>query len=184
MQKFMEKTIERQLIYDGKIIQVHVDKVMLPNGKTSYRELVNHPGAVAIIPITSDQNIVFVEQYRKPLERSLLEIPAGKLEQGEEPEITAVRELEEETGYTTDHLQYVTSFYTSPGFANELIHIYMTNNIHPLKESVQGDDDEFVEIVEMSLEEAKKATSDKRIYDAKTIYALTYLEIARMNQSC
>src|SRR5690625_3624466 len=102
MKKFEEKTINTERIYDGQIINLQVDDVTLPNGKTSKRELIKHPGAVAIIPITKDNKIVFVEQYRKPLEKSIIEIPAGKLEAGEKPEITAVRELEEETGYTTD----------------------------------------------------------------------------------
>lgn len=176
MKKFEEKTIHTREIFDGKIIQVQVDDVTLPNGKTSKREIVNHPGAVAIIPITSDQKILFVEQYRKPLEKSLVEIPAGKLEIGEDPEATAIRELEEETGYTTNELTFVNSFYTSPGFANELIYIYLTKNLKELEEKVAGDEDEFVEIVELTLEEAKAYEKERRIHDAKTTYALLYLE--------
>lgn len=180
MRKFEEKTLHTEYIFDGKIIRVQLDKVLLPNGKTSYREIVKHPGAVAIIPITNEQKLIFVEQYRKPLERSIIEIPAGKLEKGEQPEITAIRELEEETGYTTQELTYITSFYTSPGFANELIHIYMTDQLIPLSNATQGDEDEFVNIIEMTLNEAKQAEKDKRIYDAKTMYALKYVEILRM----
>src|SRR5690625_2990251 len=108
MKKFEEKTIHTEKIYDGKIISLQVDDVQLPNGKTSKRELVKHPGAVAVIPITPDKKILFVEQYRKPLERSLIEIPAGKLEHGEKLEVTAIRELEEGTEYTTSTLTDVT----------------------------------------------------------------------------
>lgn len=180
MKKFEEKTLHTEEIFNGKIIRVQLDKVLLPNGETSYREIVKHPGAVAIIPITNDYKIIFVEQYRKPLERSLIEIPAGKLEKGEQPEITAIRELEEETGYTTKELTYVTSFYTSPGFANELIHIYMTDKLMPLPKVKKGDEDEFVDLIEMTLNEAKQLEKDKRIYDAKTIYALKYIELLRM----
>ncbi|MGM8211678.1 NUDIX hydrolase [Virgibacillus sp. W0430] len=179
-----ETTIESEVIFKGKIITVQLDKVELPNGKTSYRELVKHPGAVAIIPINLENKIVLVEQYRKPLERSIIEIPAGKIEVGEEPEITAIRELEEETNYTTAQLKYITSFYTSPGFANELIHIYYANNVYQLQQPIQGDEDEFVKPVEMTLEEAKIAIKEKRIYDAKTIYAITYLEMKRMRDEC
>lgn len=176
MKKFEEKTIHTEKIYDGKIISLQVDDVQLPNGKTSKRELVKHPGAVAVIPITPDKKILFVEQYRKPLERSLIEIPAGKLETGEDPEITAIRELEEETGYTTKKLTYVTSFYTSPGFADELIYIYLTDELERLEQSIPGDEDEFVELVELTLDEAEKYVKQQRIHDAKTNFAILYLQ--------
>ena len=141
MKKFEEKTLKTSSVYNGKIIKLQIDDVTLPNGKTAKRELIKHPGAVAIIPITNDNKIVFVEQYRKPLERSLIEIPAGKLEPGEAPEVTAVRELEEETGYTTNELSFVTSFYTSPGFADELLYIYKTNKLIALDNPIAGDED-------------------------------------------
>lgn len=177
MKKFAEKTIRTEQIYKGKVVHLHVDDVILPNGQTSKREIIKHPGAVAVIAITNDRKIVFVEQYRKPLEKSLLEIPAGKLEEGEQPEVTAIRELEEETGYTTDHLSYVTSFYTSPGFADEKMHVYITDDLKKLDTPVTGDNDEFVEVVELTLEEAKQYVADERIQDAKTNYAVLYLEM-------
>lgn len=179
MDTFVEKTIRTKKIFSGNIISVQVDDVLLPNGKESKREIVKHPGAVAIIPVTKDGNIIFVKQFRKPLERSLIEIPAGKIEENEDPEITAVRELEEETGFTTDTLTYVASFYTSPGFADEIIHLYYTDQLQPLTERVEGDEDEFVEIVELSLEEAEQNVRDKKIYDAKTMYALLYIKLLR-----
>src|SRR5690625_854611 len=126
MKKFEEKTLNTNKIFDGNVISLQVDEVSLPNGKTSKRELVKHPGAVAIIALTKEKELILVEQYRKPLEQSILEIPAGKIEPNEDPEVTALRELEEETGYTTKKLNYITSFYTSPGFADEIIHIYYT----------------------------------------------------------
>ncbi|WP_188453731.1 NUDIX domain-containing protein [Virgibacillus oceani] len=180
MKKLEEKTINTEKIYNGKVVKLQVDEVTLPNGKTSAREIIKHPGAVAIIPITKDNKIVFVEQYRKPLEKTLVEIPAGKLEAGEKPEVTAVRELEEETGYTTSNLTYVTSFYTSPGFADELMYIYMTDQLEALQENVTGDDDEFVELLELTLDEAKIYVKDQRIHDAKTNYAIMYLETLEM----
>lgn len=179
MDPFVEKTIRTKKIFSGNIISVQVDDVLLPNGKESKREIVKHPGAVAIIPVTKDGNMIFVKQFRKPLERSLIEIPAGKIEENEDPEITAVRELEEETGFTTDTLTYVASFYTSPGFADEIIHLYYTDQLRPLTERVEGDEDEFVEIVELSLEEAEQYVRDKKIYDAKTMYALLYIKLLR-----
>src|SRR5699024_12311805 len=104
MKKFEEKTIHTETIYDGKVVKLQVDDVMLPDGNTSTRELIKHAGAVGVIPITKDNKIAFVEQYRQQLETSLVAIAAEKLEDGEGPEVTAMRELEEETGYTdTEH---------------------------------------------------------------------------------
>ncbi|MEW9674648.1 NUDIX hydrolase [Lentibacillus sp. L22] len=180
MKKFEEKTIQTKQIYNGKVVKLQVDDVTLPDGKTAKRELIKHPGGVGIIPITKDKKIVMVEQYRKPLEKSLVEIPAGKLEAGEKPEVTAVRELEEETGFTTSSLKLVTSFYSSPGFADELMYIYLTDKLEPLKEKVAGDDDEFVELVELTLDEAKQYVKEQRIHDAKTNYAILYLEMLEM----
>ncbi|WP_163969923.1 NUDIX domain-containing protein [Oceanobacillus halotolerans] len=176
MKKFEEKTLYTETVYNGKVVKLQVDDVELPDGKTAKREIIKHPGAVAVIPITADNKIVFVEQYRKPLEKSIIEIPAGKLEKGEEPEVTAMRELEEETGYTTNHLQFVASFYTSPGFADELMYIYLTDQLELLEEKVAGDEDEFVELRELSLEEAKEYVKTNRIHDAKTNFAVLYLE--------
>lgn len=180
MKKFEEKTIHTEEIYNGKIVQLQVDDVALPNGKSAKREIIKHAGAVAVIPITKDNKIVFVEQYRKPLEKSIIEIPAGKLEEGEKPEITAIRELEEETGYTAESLSFVTSFYTSPGFADELMYIYITDELEKLETPVKGDDDEFIEVLELSLEEAKKYVEEERIHDAKTNYAILYLHALGM----
>lgn len=177
MQQFKEKTIKREKIFNGNLISVHVDEVELPDGNTSTREVVKHPGAVAVIPITKEGKIVLVKQYRKPLERTLVEIPAGKIEPNEAPEITAIRELEEETAYTTKRLTYVTSFYTSPGFADEIIHLYFTDELDPLQEKIAGDDDEFIEIVELTLEEAEQYIKEKKIYDAKTAYAIMYVKL-------
>lgn len=176
MKKFEEKTIQTTNIFNGKVVNLQVDEVTLPNGKTSKREIIKHPGAVAIIALTAENKIVFVEQYRKPLEKSLVEIPAGKLEEGEKPEVTALRELEEETGYTTDKLELVTSFYSSPGFADELLYIYFTDNLKPLEEAKSLDEDEFVELMELTLEEAEALMAEQKIHDAKTVYALMYLK--------
>lgn len=177
MKMFEEKTTQTKVIYEGKVVQLQVDDVLLPNGKEAKRELIKHPGAVAIIPITKNKKIVMVEQYRKPLEKSIIEIPAGKLEKGESPEITAVRELEEETGYTTKKLTKVTSFYTSPGFADEIMYIYVSDELEKLDFPPALDEDEFVEIHELTLAEAKQYIQEQRIHDAKTIYAILYLEL-------
>lgn len=177
MSKFEEKTIRSQDIFNGKIIKVSVDDVLLPNGETSIRELVKHQGAVAVIAVTKDQRVVMVEQYRKPLEKNLVEVPAGKLEPGEAPEVTAVRELEEETGFTTNHLEYVTSFYTTPGFCDERIYLYYTDKLIPLTEEKALDEDEFLDCETYTMEELDQLVKDERIHDLKTMYALQYLKL-------
>ncbi|TQR10958.1 NUDIX hydrolase [Psychrobacillus soli] len=176
MKKFEEKTIQTEMKFQGRIITLQVDEVELPNGKTGKREIVKHPGAVAIIPITEDKKIILVEQYRKALERSIIEIPAGKIEPNEAPELTALRELEEETGYTTNKLQYIQSFATSPGFADEIIHLYLAENIVKVEEKAELDEDEFVELMHVSLEEMESMITSKQIYDAKTAFAYLWVK--------
>jgi ADP-ribose pyrophosphatase len=118
--QFEEVTISSKPIFNGRMISLQVDEVRLPNGQTSTREIVKHPGAVAVIALVEDR-MIFVEQYRKPLEKMQIEIPAGKLDSGEEPLEAAKRELIEETGYSSESLSYLCSFYTSPGFADEVL---------------------------------------------------------------
>lgn len=168
-----EKTLNKQTIYKGKIIEVDVDEVQLPNGKTSKREIVNHTGAVAVCALTKENKVVFVKQYRKPIEQVLLEIPAGKLEKGEEPKSAALRELEEETGYKANSLELIADIYTSPGFANEKIVIYFTDDL--VKGEVHLDPDEFVEQVELSLDEINDLVQNHKIEDAKTLIALQHV---------
>src|SRR5690554_4052188 len=113
---FEEKTMKSDKLYEGKLLNLRVDTVELPDKKYSKREVVEHPGGVGIVPITEDNCIILVKQYRKAIEKFLLEIPAGKLELNEEPRETALRELKEETGYEANKLEYLLDFYTSPGF--------------------------------------------------------------------
>ena len=174
MKKFEEKSLNSTSIYEGKVISLRVDEVALPNGKTSKRELIKHPGAVSIIPITSEGKIIFVEQYRKALERSLIETPAGKLEPGEEPAITARRELEEETGFGCKKLSYIQSFATSPGFADEVIHLYIAEDLFKIENGASLDEDEFVEIIEATIEEAEQMMMNGRIFDAKTAFSVLW----------
>lgn len=182
MSTLEEKTLKTEHIYSGRIIQVQVDEVELPNGKTSTRELVKHPGAVAVIAITDDNKLVMVEQYRKPLEKVIVEIPAGKLEKDEEPALCARRELEEETGYECESLELVSSFYTSPGFADEIIHVYVAKGLKQKENAAGLDEDEFVNVLEITLDEALEFIKEKRIFDAKTIFGVQYLQIANLKE--
>lgn len=177
MGKLEEKTISTEEIFKGKIISLQVDDVELPNGKTSKREIVKHPGAVAVIAVTDEGKIVLVEQYRKAMERTLVEIPAGKLEKGEDPAKCARRELEEETGYECKEMEWLVSFYTSPGFADEIIHLYVAKGLSQKEDAAGLDEDEFVNVEEVTLEEAIAYVKEKKIYDAKTAYAIQYLQL-------
>ncbi|RAL26535.1 NUDIX hydrolase [Thermoflavimicrobium daqui] len=170
MRDLTEKTITTEKIYEGKIISVQVDQVKLPNGERGKRELVKHPGAVGVIAITPDNKLVLVRQFRKPLEKTILEIPAGKLEPDEDPQTCAFRELAEETGYQADSMNHVVSYYTSPGFANEIIHLYEAKGL--TTGSMQPDSDEFVELVELSLSECNERIASGEICDAKTVTAV------------
>lgn len=183
MKSLEEKTITKEQIFSGKVIDLYVEDVELPNGKTSKREIVKHPGAVAILAVTDEGKIILVKQFRKPLERTIVEIPAGKLEKGEEPEYTALRELEEETGYTAKKLTKITAFYTSPGFADEIVHVFLAEELAVLEEKRELDEDEFVEVMEVTLEDALKLVESREVYDAKTAYAIQYLQLKETLQA-
>ena len=176
---FEEKTINRTELFHGKIIDVFLDDVSLPNGGTAKRELVFHPGGVGIIAITPENKMLFVKQFRKPLEKVILEIPAGKIDPGEgdHPAVTGARELEEETGFTAAEMKHVGSMYLSPGFSNEMLHLYHAVELTKVENPRAQDEDEVLELYVLSLDEAKKAMKDGLICDAKTMYAITYWEL-------
>lgn len=178
--KYEEVTIHTDPIFQGKIISLQVDRVRLPNGGEATREVVRHPGAVAVLAIRDDRMIV-VEQYRKALGRTLVEIPAGKLEKGEHPPEAAIRELEEETGYSCDEVRPIGSFYTSPGFADEIIHLYVADQLKAGE--ANPDEDEFLDCEAITLETAKRYIAEGRIADAKTIAAVYAWQLHRLTGS-
>ena len=176
MPNYEEKTLSSKTLYEGKMISLRVEEVELPDGNKANRELVKHPGAVAIIALTANGKLVLVEQYRKALERTLVEIPAGKIDFGEAPEVTAVRELEEETGYGAKDFTYIQSFATSPGFADEIIHLYLAQELFEIEEPAEGDEDEFIGLLEVTIEEAIEMVASGQIFDAKTAFAVLYVK--------
>lgn len=177
-EEFEEKTIKREPVYKGQIVELVVDDVQLPSGELAKRELIFHSGAVAVIAVTTDQKIVLVKQYRKPLEKVILEIPAGKIEEADQdPLKTAKRELEEETAYQAEHFDFLMEFSTSPGFANEIIYLYRAAGLIKVDNPLPQDDDELIELHYLTLAEAKEAISQGEIYDAKTILAIQYWEL-------
>ncbi|WP_372995609.1 NUDIX hydrolase [Lutispora sp.] len=165
-----EKTIKNINIYSGKVVKLDIETVLLPNNKTADREIVRHPGAVAILPIDNLGYIYFVKQFRKAIDNELLEIPAGKIEHGEDPSQCALRELQEEIGYTSNKLTYITKIYTSPGFADEKIYIFKAEEL--VKSERIKDDDEFINICRFKPGEAFEMIKNGTITDAKTIVAL------------
>ncbi|GAV23649.1 NUDIX domain-containing protein [Carboxydothermus pertinax] len=165
----MEKTISSKCIFQGNILTLVKDEVLLENGKISNREVVFHPGAVTIIPVFGDK-IIFVEQYRYPVRESLLELPAGKLEKNEAPELTAKRELFEETGFEAKTLKHLKTFYTTPGFSNEIMHLFLAFDLN--KKNPRPDEDEIVKNVFVEIGKIEELLLTDKIKDAKTIIGL------------
>jgi len=164
------ETIERETIFEGKVVRLYLDKVLLPNGKEAEREVVLHWGAVGMVALDDEENVYLVRQYRHPVGEELIEIPAGKLDPGEEPLDCARRELMEEIGYSADEWRELTSFYTSPGFSDEMLHLFLARD---LKEGVADpEEDEFLEIMHMPLQEALAMVARGEIRDSKTIVGL------------
>ncbi len=175
----MEKTLKTEWIYRGRVVNLKIDEVELPNGRKSKREIIVHRGAAAILPIDDDGNIVMVKQYRKPAEKILLEIPAGTLEEGEDPLECAKRELIEETGFAAREFTPLISFYSTPGFTTERLHIYIAKGLY--EESGEMDFDEFIEIEKIPFNEALSMVLEGKIEDAKTIIGiLTFNEKSRV----
>lgn len=165
----VETTVSTEQIFNGKVVSLQVDTVTLPNGKTGKREIIRHPGAVAVLAVRGDRMLV-VDQYRQALGRTELEIPAGKLDPGEDPEEAAKRELREETGFLAKSLKPLPAFYTSPGFADEVIYLYMADELEAGE--MELDEDEFLEVSEITLDEAYSLIKEGRISDAKTVLAV------------
>lgn len=164
-----EKTLTSQEIYKGRIIRVRRDEVLLPNGHTSVREVVEHPGGVGILALDRDGAVLLVRQYRYAFGRTLLEIPAGKREKGEAPFVTAQRELKEETGATADEWLPLGSLIASPGCYDEVLHLYLARGLH--FGDTHPDDDEFLSLERMPLEELAERCMSGEITDAKTVCA-------------
>lgn len=170
--KFEEKTIQQETIFEGKVITVEQHEVKLPNDKESIREIVKHRGAVCILAV-KDNKVLFVEQYRKAMEHNLIEIPAGKLEPNETRENTALRELEEETGYSSKNIKKLFDFYVSPGFCNEYVSLFLADDLFEQNE-LSLDEDEFVRKFWLTTEEMKSWLAEGKFQDAKTIIAVQY----------
>lgn len=159
--------------YSGRLLKLQVAKVKLPNGRETTREIVEHPGAVAILPLFDARIILVTKQYRAAARKHLVEIPAGTLEPGESPLSCAKRELAEETGYTAGQLRKLFSCYLAPGYSTEKIHFFLARRLVPTK--AKQAEDETITVQLMSLHEGLRAIDRGEIQDAKTICGLYYL---------
>ena len=166
---FEEKTITSEKLFEGRIIDLRIETVEMPDGKTAYRELVDHPGGVGILALTDDGKIPMVRQYRKPMETVTLEIPAGTLDKEEEPLLCGIRELKEETGYEAKEVISLGYMYPSPGFANEITYVYFAKGLSKGKDN--PDEDEFLDVEEFSVAEIEQMILKNEINDGKTLVA-------------
>lgn len=166
-----ETRISSEPIFDGTFVSIAKDKVRLPNGNESTRVVIRHPGAACVLAVTPDDKAVFVRQWRYACGKALLELPAGKLEAGEDPAVCALRELAEETPFAAERVELMQAFYTAPGFCDEKMYLYRAVGVSRTS-NLEPDVDEFVEAVVLSRDEVVRALQNGEIEDAKTLVGL------------
>ena len=167
--ELIEKRVDGRTIFEGKVLTLQHDNIELPDGNHAKREVVRHQGAVAVVPVLSDGRVIMVRQYRYPIAKAILEIPAGKLDAGEQPEDCALRELEEETGYTGS-ISKLTAIHTTPGFSDELIHLYIARDLQKREQKL--DHDEFLAVEILRPDELGALMRSGELSDAKSLVAL------------
>lgn len=168
--KLKEQKLSSKDIYDGVLLHVFSDEVRLPNGNTSIREWIKHPGASAVVPLFEDGDVMMIKQFRYPLRKIFYEVPAGKIDHGETPEETASRELKEEAGIVFEDLQSLGEYHPSIGYTDEVIHLYLARNIKKVENRV--DEDEFIITERLPFSKAVDMAYSGEITDGKTIAAL------------
>lgn len=172
MQNRQEERLDGEVLFEGRMLRLDRDTVRLPNGHKSTREVVRHPGAVGIIAI-QDQQVLLVRQYRYAIAQETLEIPAGKLDPQENPLDCALRELREETGYRGT-MEHISTFYTTPGFTDEVMHLFLAQDL--VWDPLTPDDDEFIGVEKISWDEAVKMAQQNQFIDAKTILGILLVQ--------
>jgi len=165
-----ERVLESRRVYEGRVVNLRVDTVVLPDGRSAVREVAEHAPVVVIVPLDGDGNVLLVRQYRLPVQQSLLELPAGGIDAGESVEEAVQRELREETGQRAGRLERLAAFYASPGYCDELMHLYLATELEP--SPLTADSDENIEVVLITLTDALALVDRGQICDAKTIIGL------------
>jgi ADP-ribose pyrophosphatase len=172
----MFKVIDSKTFYEGKVLKLQVDEIEYASSKNiGLREVAIHPGGAVIVPINNDGKFVLVKQFRYPLKIELIEFPAGKLDNDEDPITCARRELEEETGYSSSDISYIGKFYTAPGYCTELLHIFLAKNLKTGNHRREEGENEM-QIIELTLDEIQNMIKQEKILDSKTISALFLLQ--------
>ncbi|MGL4483611.1 MAG: NUDIX hydrolase [Anaerovoracaceae bacterium] len=169
-----EKTISSEMIYEGKVLNLRRDKVTVRDNKTGYREIIEHNGGALVVAITKENNLVLVKQFRKAVEKDILELPAGKREKGEDPLETITRELREETGYTAGKIEELGGIYPSVGYTSEELFIYLATELTPGE--TDFDESEAIDIYEIPFDEAVQMVIDGRINDGKSVAGILLAE--------
>jgi ADP-ribose pyrophosphatase len=170
------KVDKSETIFSGRVFDIRVDDITYDSGNKGIREVVLHNGGAVVLPITDEEKVVLVKQYRYPFEKFLYELPAGKLEPNEDPFVCASRELQEETGYTTNNITKLGSIYTTPGFCSEELHIYLAENLTPGHHN-REEGEYGMEIHEFDMKEVTEMILDGRIKDSKTIAGIAYYKL-------
>jgi len=176
-----EEEIASRQVFNGRAIRVRVATVRKPDGRETTREIVEHDGVIAAIPIDDDDNVLLVRQYRTPAGKDLLEIPAGGIDPGEVPEATVIRELQEEIGFKPGRLERLGGFYAAPGYATEYLHVYLATGLAPSR--LHAEDTDEIEVVKVPLAEVPALIASGKIEDAKSIAGLLmYLEYRKSHR--
>jgi len=171
----VEETLSSRLVYDGRAVRLRVDTVRMPGGRETTREIVEHGECVAVVALDDNDNVLLVNQFRKPVEKELLEIPAGGIEPGEDPEAAVRREMREETGYLPGKVERLGGFYSTPGYCTEYLYLYLATDLVP--SPLQAEDTENIKLIRVPISQISSLVTSGKICDAKTIAGLlSFLE--------
>jgi ADP-ribose pyrophosphatase len=172
------KLLKSEILYKGKVFDHQVDEIEYESGNKGIREIAIHPGGAVVVPIKDDGKIILVKQFRYPFQKTLIELPAGKLDKSEDPLVCATRELEEETGYKAKEIKKLGEIYTAPGYCTEILHIYSAKGLTPGNHNREEGED-GMEILELSLNEIEEMIIKGEIKDAKTIAGIHYIRTTK-----
>jgi ADP-ribose pyrophosphatase len=172
-----EQTLATKQIFEGRRINLRVDTVVLPSGRETTREIAHYPNSVGIVALDEDENVILVRQYRHAVVKTLLEIPAGGMEEGESPQQSALRELEEETGYTAADIEEIGGIYAAPGYSTEYLHLFVATGLRPGPS--RNDEDEAIEVVPVPLDDVPSLIRSGELCDGKSVVGLLSLLLYR-----